>query len=98
MPIQSIELTDHQLRFVEEQVGTGRYENASEVLRAGLRLLEQQSQSEAEKLELLRKLAAEGFQSLDQGGGLEISSEIELRETIARIGRRSAVPSADQGE
>jgi antitoxin ParD1/3/4 len=90
MPIQNVEVTDHQVRFVQEQVGTGRYENASEVLRAGLRLLEQQSQSESQKLELLRHLVAEGFRSLDQGEGLEITSENDLRETIARIGRHAA--------
>ncbi|WP_373652942.1 MULTISPECIES: type II toxin-antitoxin system ParD family antitoxin [unclassified Schlesneria] len=58
MPTRNINLTGHFDRFVEEQVGAGRYKNASEVLRAGLRLLEQQRQIEGQKLEALRKLAA----------------------------------------
>jgi antitoxin ParD1/3/4 len=38
----SVSLGDHLTGFVESQVSQGRYDNASEVLRAGLRLLEEQ--------------------------------------------------------
>ena len=37
----SISLGDHFTDFVEEQVASGRYGSASEVVRAGLRSLEQ---------------------------------------------------------
>lgn len=90
MPIRNVELTDHNDRFVEEQVIEGNYKNASEVLRAGLRLLEQHTQSEKHKLAMLRKLAAEGFRDLDQGQGLNLSGENELRKIVASIGRRAA--------
>ncbi len=90
MPTRNINLTEHYDRFVEEQVEAGKYTNASEVLRAGLRLLEQQTHSDEEKLTLLRKLATEGFRSLDQGRGLNISSEGGLRKAISKIGRRAA--------
>jgi antitoxin ParD1/3/4 len=90
MPTRNINLTDHYDRFVEEQVDAGKYKNASEVLRAGLRMLEQQTQSDEERLTLLRKLTAEGFRSLDQGGGLDIYSETDLRKAIRKIGRRAA--------
>lgn len=90
MPTRNINLTDHYDQFVEGQVDAGKYKNASEVLRAGLRLLEQQTQTEAQQLMLLRKLAADGFRSLDQGQGLSIASEGSLRRAIARIGRRAA--------
>lgn len=36
----SISLDDHFATFLAEQLGTGRYRSASEVVRAGLRLLE----------------------------------------------------------
>jgi len=90
MPTRNINLTEHYHQFVEEQVDAGKYKNASEVLRAGLRLLEQQTQSDDERLTLLRKLAAVGFRSLDQGQGLSIANEGGLRKAISSIGRRAA--------
>jgi antitoxin ParD1/3/4 len=41
MPTRNVVLTDHQARMVEQLVASGRYQNASEVLREGLRLVEQ---------------------------------------------------------
>ncbi len=48
MPTRNVVLTDHQNRLVEELVESGRYQNASEVLRDGLRLLERQQAELAE--------------------------------------------------
>ena len=41
MPTRNVVLTNHQAHLVEELVSTGRYQNASEVLREGLRLLKE---------------------------------------------------------
>lgn len=90
MPTRNINLTEHFDQFVEEQIGAGKYKNASEVLRAGLRLLEQETRTDEQKLTLLKRLAAEGFDALDQGEGLTLSGEKQLTETVARIGRRAA--------
>ena len=38
----SISLGDHFENFVDDKVSTGRFKNASEVIRAGLRLLEEE--------------------------------------------------------
>jgi len=93
MPTRNINLTIHYDPFVAGLVDAGRYQNVSEVLRAGLRLLEQQTQTEEQKLAMLRNLAAEGFRSLDQGEGLSLSSEGGLRKAITKIGRRAAKAS-----
>jgi antitoxin ParD1/3/4 len=90
MPTRNVNLTDHYDEFVLEQVASGRFANASEVMRAGLRLLERHHREEEEKLALLRSLAAEGFEALDQGRGTVVDDEQQLRKHIARIGRRAA--------
>jgi antitoxin ParD1/3/4 len=88
MPTRNINLTDHYDQFVARQITAGTYSNASEVMRAGLRLLEQQTREEREKLGLLRSLAAEAFEQLDQGEGIAINGERQLAGLVSRIGRR----------
>jgi antitoxin ParD1/3/4 len=90
MPTKNVNLTEHYSDFVDQLVASGRYKNASEVLRAGLRLLEQSTEEEREKLALLRKLAAEGFQQIDQGHGIELSGRQRLSGHVARLGRQAA--------
>lgn len=90
MPTRNVNLTEHYDCFVQEQIASGRYENASEVMRAGLRLLESQSIDEHERLALLRSLAAEGFEEIDQGQGISLRNETHLRGQIEAIGKRAA--------
>jgi len=90
MPTRNINLTDRYDQFVDELVTSGRFSNASEVMRAGLRLLEGQALEEEEKLTLLRSLASEGFSELDQGQGIVLDGQQQLAEFIGRIGRRAA--------
>jgi antitoxin ParD1/3/4 len=90
MPTRNINLTEHFDQFVAKEIEAGRYRNASEVLRAGLRLLEQQKREDKEKLKLLRSLAQEAFGQLDQGQGIEIRGERQLAGLVRRLGRRAA--------
>lgn len=92
MPTRNINLTDHYDQFVAEQLNAGRYRNISEVMRAGLRLLEQQTREDEKKLEVLRALAAEGFRQIDQGDGTVIHSRRELEDMVDRIDRRAIKP------
>ena len=78
------------MTFVNELVTSGQFSSASEVMRAGLRLLEQQAREEDEKLAMLRSLASEAFQALDRGEGIAIQNEDELAEYIGQAGRRAA--------
>src|SRR3989442_5355085 len=60
MPTRNVSLTDELDRFVAKKVKTGRYENASEVVRAGLRTLEREEQEYEAKLAALRAAIDEG--------------------------------------
>jgi antitoxin ParD1/3/4 len=55
----SVLLGDHFETFIQEQVKTGRYGTASEVVRAALRILE----DEERKLEAVRLMLIEGEES-----------------------------------
>jgi len=55
----SISLGNHFEDFVDDKVATGRFKNASEVIRAGLRLLEE----EEARIIALKKTIEEGFES-----------------------------------
>ncbi len=55
----SVSLGDHFEEFIGSQIGSGRYGSASEVVRAGLRLLE----TSESKLDVLRKALVAGERS-----------------------------------
>jgi len=60
MPTRNVNLTDELDRFVATRIESGRYDNASEVVRAALRTLEREEQEFEAKLALLRAAIAEG--------------------------------------
>jgi antitoxin ParD1/3/4 len=65
MPTRNVNLTPELDRFVATKIKSGRYENASEVVRAGLRTLKRQERERHEKehaakLDALRSAIDEG--------------------------------------
>ena len=60
MPTRNVNLTAELDRFVATKVKSGRYENASEVVRAGLRTVEREEQQYEAKLAALRAAIDEG--------------------------------------
>jgi antitoxin ParD1/3/4 len=63
MPTRNVNLTAELDRFVLKKVKSGRYENASEVVRAALRILEREEQQDEAKLAALRAAIDEGDDS-----------------------------------
>lgn len=93
MPTRNINLTDHFDRFVDKQIEAGQYRNASEVLRAGLRLLEKQGAEDRAKLKMLKTLINDGLKELDQGKGIELKDEHELSTFMQELGRQAVAKS-----
>ena len=60
MPTRNVNLTEELDRFVLNKVESGRYENASEVVRTALRTLEREEQQYEAKLAALRAAIDEG--------------------------------------
>ena len=67
MPTKNVNVTTKQAEFIDRNVKRGEFQNASEVVRAGLRLLEQEQQEYRAKLKKLRQFAKEGFDAIDRG-------------------------------
>src|SRR5579862_3961335 len=78
MPTKNVVLTEHQAELLETLVKSGRYQNASEVLRDGLRLVEQRESEDAGKLKALRAAARAGVGALDRGDFKEFGTIEEL--------------------
>ena len=79
MPTRNVVLSEHQQQLVEALVQSGRYQNASEVLREGLRLVEQREAEDASKLKALRAAARVGVNALDRGEFREFESIEDLQ-------------------
>jgi len=77
---RSFVIGDRFEKFVTKQVESGRFNNASEVVRAGLRLLE----DEEAKLEELRAMIDAADAELEAGLGIPVNSVEELTAMIMR--------------
>ncbi len=82
MPTRNVNLTDELDRFVATRIENGRYENASEVVRAALRTLEREEREYEVKLTLLQ-------QAIDEGD----ASGIAEGDMIARVRKSLDLPA-----
>lgn len=78
MPTRNVVLTDHQASVVEHLVASGRYQNASEVLREGLRLVERREEEDALRLAALRSATQTGVADIEAGRSRTFESQEEL--------------------
>lgn len=85
MPTRNVVMTDHQASFVEQLVTTGRYQNASEVLREGLRLVERREAEDEVRLAALREAARIGIADIDAGAYRSFDSADELGRHLATL-------------
>lgn len=63
----NVSLTKHQEQFIHKKVKSGRYLSSSEVVREGLRLLEEADHIRDERLEALRRDIAVGTRQIKEG-------------------------------
>ena len=80
---KTFSLGDHFERFIDAQVSDGRYDNASEVVRAALRLLEDHEA----RMRELRAAIAEADAEIARGEGVTVTDPQALAETVIRGAR-----------
>ena len=88
MPTRNVVLSEHQQQLVETLVQSGRYQNASEVLREGLRLIAAERREDA-KLEALQQAARQGWADVSAGRYADVADD-KLEDFIGQLGRRAA--------
>jgi antitoxin ParD1/3/4 len=89
MPTRNVVLTDHQAAVIETLVRSGRYQNASEVVREGLRLVEQRAAEDSARLDALRKAADIGWADIAAGRHTDVADQ-GLADFIGGLGRQAA--------
>lgn len=95
MPTRNVFLSEHFDDFIAAGIETGRYSNASEVVRDGLRLLEQREQEDRAKIEWLRTAAQGAVDSLERGVGKTFGSVGELNDHLRHLARHASTRAHD---
>ena len=78
MPTRNVVITQHQADMIDELVEEGVYQNASEVLREGLRLVEARLAAHAAKIEALRSAIQVGGDAYEAGDYLAFDDDKAL--------------------
>ena len=85
----NVSLTPELEKLVASKVQSGRYQSASEVIREGLRLLDDQDRLRAVKLEEVRRKIQTGLDQLDRGEGIpggQVLAEMKAKSAAFRGG------------
>lgn len=96
MPTRNVVLSEHQQQLVETLVRSGRYQNASEVLREGLRLIEERERLESVKLKALKQAARAGWADVSAGRYADVADD-RLEDFVGQLGRRAARSAKSAG-
>jgi antitoxin ParD1/3/4 len=81
----NVSLTPRHERFIADKVSSGQYQSSSEVVRDGLRLLEEQEDRRKATREELRQLIEVGFEEARRGelvDGEEFMEELRHRHEL----------------
>jgi antitoxin ParD1/3/4 len=90
VPTRNVNLTEHFDRYIEAGVTSGRFSNASEVVREGLRLLEQREQEDKARLEWLRAAVKEGIDDIERGDYVTLRSDREIKDFMRQLRKEAA--------
>jgi antitoxin ParD1/3/4 len=85
MPTRNVVITQHQADLIDELVESGVYQNASEVLREGLRLVQERRDTHAAKIEALRSAIQVGVDAYEAGDYVAFDDDEALDAHLQRL-------------
>ena len=86
---RNVSLTPHLSAFVDQQVDSGRHQNASEVVREALRRYEDDLEAERAGLLALRTVAERGIAALERGDYRLINGADDTSALLADLEQRA---------
>ena len=89
--IMNVSLTPELEKLVTRKVASGLYQSASEVIREGLRLLDDQDRLRSLHRDQVKKKIQAGLAQLDRGEGIpgeEVYAEMKQKSAAFRTGRK----------
>lgn len=89
MPTRNVVLTAHHEQVIDNLVSSGRYQNASEVLRDGLRLIEQREIEIQARLSALRDAANLGLAAIARGEYRTFTSADDIEDHLNKVAERA---------
>ena len=93
MATRNLVLTAHQHQLVETLVQAGRYQNASQVPREGLHLIEDRDRIEQAKLIALQQAAHQGWADMSAARYTDVADD-QLGDFVGQTGHRAARQAA----
>lgn len=85
MPTRNVVITDRHAKLIDRLVAEGHFQNGSEVLREGLRLVEARQAAEEAKLKALREAAQAGIDDIESGRFKAFTSFEEMEEHLREM-------------
>jgi len=89
MPTMNVSLSEELAAFVEEEVASGEYGTASEVVRDGLRQLHRERALRKEKLAILRREVRRGLEDV-RAGRFSRKSAADITSSVLARGGKNA--------
>ena len=86
MPTRNVHPAEYFGGLIAAGIEPGRFSNASEVVREGLRLLEQRQREDEAKIEWLRNAAQVGIDALERGDYTTLRSRSEIGSFVRSAG------------
>ena len=88
MPTRNVVLTERQSDLIDKLVEDGTYQNASEVLREGLRLVEERGAETEAKLAALRAAAADGMADFASGRFTTFDADEDIKDHFDALAQK----------
>jgi antitoxin ParD1/3/4 len=85
---RNVSLTEHLNLFVDDQVRSGRHQNASEVVREALRRYEDSIAADCARLAAIRDVIREGREAIARGDFTTVATPEDEAALLSRLTRR----------